>query len=106
VLLDLIFVGSVSVSLIHEAGKLANVRSQSETSLFPGHYLFIGFGVSSLRTVHAYHSSSVLNARSVHVRLPLFIQLLKEWNGKGTAVTGNYFSCSVCLGVSIVLVMY
>lgn len=45
VLLDVIFIGSVSVSLIHEAGKLANIRSQSETSLFPGHYLFIGFGV-------------------------------------------------------------
>ena len=76
VLLDLIFVGSVSVSLIHEAGKLANIRLQSETSLFPGHYLFIGFGVSSLRTVHAYHSSSILFARSVHVRLPLFVQLV------------------------------
>lgn len=78
VLLDLIFIGSVSVSLIHEAGKLANIRSQSETSLFPGHYFFIGFGVSSLCTVHAYHSSSILFARSVHVRLPLFIQLLKS----------------------------
>lgn len=78
VLLDLIFIGSVSVSLIHEAGKLVNIRSQSETSLFPGHYLFIGFGVSSLHIVHAYHSSSILIARSVHVRLPLFIHLLKS----------------------------
>lgn len=82
VLLDLIFIGSVSVSLIHEAGKLANIRLQSETSLFPGHYLFIGFGVSSLRTVHAYHSSSVLFARSVHVRLPFFHSVIIEWNGK------------------------
>jgi len=80
-LLHLIIIGSVSVSLIHEAGKLANIRSQSETSLFPGHYLSIGFGVSTLHTVHAYHSSSILFARSVHVRLPLFIHLL-GWNGE------------------------